>query len=148
MPIDVNTSGVKLQLVIKSFNARQSTKDITPKASSHYTCMGINRVNNIEDGHYNQSKKSRTRLVKVSSISNNRARQSDPRLACLMFHQIAQMYRYIREKESEEATELILNLRAKLNSNNTKLSSPITPKISIQQPTMPLDPKTVPKDLK
>ena len=65
-----------------------------------------------------------------------------------MFHKIAQMYRNLRKQESEEATELILNLCANLNSKNTSSSSPITPKISIQQPTMPLDPKTVPKDLK
>ena len=84
----------------------------------------------------------------MSSISNNRARQSDPRLAWLMFHKIAQMYRDIREQESEEATELILNICANLKSNNTTLSSPRTPKISIQQPKMPLDPKTVPKYLK
>ena len=58
------------------------------------------------------------------------------------------MCRDIREQESEEAAELILNIRANLNSNNTSISSPITPKISIQQPTMPLDPKTLPEDLK
>ena len=58
------------------------------------------------------------------------------------------MYRDIREQESEETIELILNLRANLTSKNTSSSSPITPKISIQQPTIPLDPKTVPKDLK
>ena len=110
--------------------------------------MVIKRANNIEDGHDKQRKKSKTGLVKVSSISNNRARQSDPRLAWLMFHNISQMYRDIMEQESEEAKELILNLRANLNSNNTTSSSLITPKISIQQPTMPLDPKTVPKDLK
>ena len=86
--------------------------------------------------------------MKVSIISNNRARQSDPRLAWLMFHKIAHMYRDIRKQESEETTELILNLCVNLNSNNTSFSSPITPKILIQQPTMILDPKTVPKDLK
>ena len=37
LPIDVNTLGVELQLVVKAFNAVQSTKDITPKASSQYT---------------------------------------------------------------------------------------------------------------
>ena len=37
LPIDVNTVGVELQLVIKAVNARQSTKEITPKASSKYT---------------------------------------------------------------------------------------------------------------
>ena len=84
----------------------------------------------------------------MSSIRKNIVRQSDPRLAWLMFDNIAQMYIDIREQESEEATELILNLCANINSNNSSLSSPITPNISIQQPTMPLDPKTVPKDLK
>ena len=65
-----------------------------------------------------------------------------------MFHKIAQMYRDIRQQESEEATELILNLRDKFNSNNTTFSSPRTPNVLIEQPTMPLDPKSVPEDLK
>ena len=96
--IDDNTLGGRLQLVIRAMNAQQSTKVITPKASSQYTRLVIKRVNNIGDGHDNQSKKSRTGLLKVSSISNNRSRQSDPRLACLIFHKIAQMYRDIREQ--------------------------------------------------
>ena len=104
LPIDVNTLGVEMELFIKSINALQSTKDITPKALSQYTRSFIKRVNNIEDGQNNQRKKSRTGLVKVSIISNNRTRQSDPRLAWLMFHKISQMYRDIREQESEEAT--------------------------------------------
>ena len=84
----------------------------------------------------------------MPSIINNRSRQSDPRLAWAVFHKIAHMYRDIREQESEEATELIINLRDKFNSNNTTFSSPRTPNISIEQPKMPLDPKTVPKDIK
>ena len=91
---------------------------------------------------------SRTELVKLSIISKNRVKQSDPRLVWMMFLKIAHMYRYIREQENEEATALILNLRANLNSNKTSFSSPITPKISIQQPTMPLDPKKYPKTSK
>ena len=58
------------------------------------------------------------------------------------------MYRDIKEQESEKSTEPILNLCTNLNSNNISSSSPITLKISIQQPTMPLDPKNVPEDLK
>ena len=77
--------------------------------------------------------------MKVSSISNNRSRQSDPKLAWMMFHKIAQIYRNIREQESEEATEIVLNFRANLNSNHTSFSSPITPRISIQQLTMTLE---------
>ena len=53
LPIDVNTLGSELQLVIRAVNARQSTKVITPKASSQYTRLVIKRVNNREDGYYN-----------------------------------------------------------------------------------------------
>ena len=65
-----------------------------------------------------------------------------------MFHKIAQMYRDIRQQESEEATGLILNLRDEFKTNYTTVSSPRKPNLSIEQPTMPLDPKTVPEDLK
>ena len=78
----------------------------------------IKQVNNLEDRHDKQRKNSGTGSVKVSSISNNRARQSNPRLAWLVFRKIAQMYRDIREQEIEEATELIINLHANLNSIN------------------------------
>ena len=132
MIIDVNTLRGELQLVIRAVDARQSTKINTPKASSQYTRLVIKRVNNHECGHDNQRNERITGLVKVSSIRNTRSRQSDPRLAWLMFHKIDQMYRDIMEQESEEATELILNICANLNSNNTSSSSPITPKISIQ----------------
>ena len=71
--IDVNTLGGELQFVIKAFNSQQSNKVITPKASSKYIRSIVKEVNNIEDCHDDQSKKSRTGLVKVSSISNNRA---------------------------------------------------------------------------
>ena len=60
LPIDVNTLGVELQLVIKAVNTRQSTKYITPKASSQYTRSVIKGVKNLEDGHDKQNKKSRT----------------------------------------------------------------------------------------
>ena len=83
-------------MVIGVVNARQSTKVITPHASSQYTRSVIKQINKREDGRDNQRKKIRTGLVKVSSISNIRSRQSDPRLAWLMFHKIAQMYRDIR----------------------------------------------------
>ena len=122
LPIYVNTLGIELKLVIKAVNSRQSTKEITPKTSSKYTRLLFNRVKKTEDGHDKQRKEIRTGLVNVSIISNNRARRSDPRLAWLMFHKIAKMYRYIREQENEEATKLILNLRSNLNSNNTSSS--------------------------
>ena len=98
LPIDVNTLGAELNFFIKSVNARKSTKDITANSLSKCTGSVIKRVNCIKDGNYSQQNKSRTGSVKVSSIRNNIERQSDPRLAWLMFHKIVKMYRYIREK--------------------------------------------------
>ena len=69
-----------------------------------------------------QRKKSKTVLVKVSIIQDSRARQSYTSIAWMMFHKIAHMYRYIRKQESEEATLLIIHLRANLNTNDTPLS--------------------------
>ena len=60
LPIDVRTLGAELQVVIGALNAQQSTKVITPHASSQYTRSVIKRVNKREDGHDNQRKKSRT----------------------------------------------------------------------------------------
>ena len=74
LPIYVNTLGVEHQLVIRAVSSQQSTKDITPKASSQYTRSVIKRVKNLEDGHENQREKSIKGLVKVSIISNNRER--------------------------------------------------------------------------
>ena len=72
LPIDFNIVGAKLKFVIKAVNSQQSTKDITANSSSNYTYLVIKQVNRIEDGHDTQSKKIRTGLVKVSSISNYR----------------------------------------------------------------------------
>ena len=80
MPINVNTLASELQLVIKAVNVRQSTKDITANSSCKYTRSVIKQVICKEYGHNTQKKKSKTGLVKVSSVSNNRARQSDPSL--------------------------------------------------------------------
>ena len=100
--IDVNTLGAELKCFIKSVNARKPTKYITSNSSYSYICSLFKRVNRKEDGYETQRKNIGTVLVKLSSIRNNRARQSDPSLAWLMFHQIAQIYRDIRKQESEE----------------------------------------------
>ena len=47
----------------------------------------------------------------------------------------------------EEAV-FLLNLRDEFKINNTTVSSPRTPNLSIKQLTMPPDPKSVPEDLK
>ena len=45
IPIDVNTLGAEMQLVIKTVNAQQSTNIITANLSSNYTHSVINQVN-------------------------------------------------------------------------------------------------------
>ena len=65
VPIDVNTLGFELQFVIKSVNAKQSTKETTPKSSSKYTLSVINQVNGTKEGHVNKRKNIITGLVKV-----------------------------------------------------------------------------------
>ena len=51
LPIDVNTLGAKMKFVIKGVDAQQSTKKITPKLSSEYTCSVIKQINGTEDGY-------------------------------------------------------------------------------------------------
>ena len=45
LPIDINTLGAELQLVIKAVNVQQSTKYITANSSSKYTRSIIKKVN-------------------------------------------------------------------------------------------------------
>ena len=104
MSIGVNTLASKMQLIIKEFDARKLTKDITDNSSCKYSRSIIKQVHQKEDGHDTQRDNSRTVLVNMSSIGNNRAKQSYTRLAWLMFHKISQMYRDIRDQEREEAT--------------------------------------------
>ena len=46
-----------------------------------------------------KTKTSHTGLVKVSILSNNRATQSDPRLAWIVFNEIDAMYRDLKQQE-------------------------------------------------
>ena len=51
-----------------------------------------------EGGHDTQNNNSKLLFVGVLIIRNNRVRHSDQRLSCIMFHNIAQMYRDIRKQ--------------------------------------------------
>ena len=56
-------------------------------------------------------KKSRaTGEVKVQGLSNKRAKQNDPRLAWMMFHNVMKMHRHINRKEAENAASIIANI--------------------------------------
>ena len=86
----------------------------------------------------------RTWLIKVSSLSNNRAKESDTRLAWIVFHNIARIYRYIAKQETVQASLLTQGLHVNFESTKAAGTSPATPILSIPlQPTMPLYPTKV-----
>ena len=97
-------------------------------------------------------KKSRTGFIKVSSLSNNRDNQSDPRLDRMMSRNINHMYRDITKQETEKSSILIQVLHVNLDSNKATGTSPATHNVSMTlQPTMyiyPITATTVPEDLK
>ena len=70
----------------------------------------IKRVNKKEYEHEDKKNKSRTGLVKVLSLRNTRASQNDPRLACIMFHKIAAIYRDLKHQNTLQALLAIQNL--------------------------------------
>ena len=47
--------------------------------------------------------------VKVGGLSNKRAKQSDPRLGWIMFHNICKMYRDVKEATTKYYDELLVN---------------------------------------
>ena len=92
LPINTFSISYELQFVLASVKARPTCKKITYSAAAKYCPVVVKQVNVSGEAHDNQRKKSRTRLIKVSSLSHNRAKQSDTRLAWIMFHNLAHMY--------------------------------------------------------
>jgi hypothetical protein len=66
----------------------------------------IRRVNQTEDNALGQKKQTSNGQIKVAALSNKRAKQSDPRLAWVMFHKIATMYRDMKNQEHRSFMEL------------------------------------------
>ena len=87
--------GNKLNSVLESLGHRD--RDIKPKTKVAYACAVIRRVNQIEDEHIGQQKRSSTGEIKVRGLSHKRTKQSDPRLQWIMFHKMCIMYRCVRE---------------------------------------------------
>ena len=112
----------------------------------------MKRVNFSEETHDNQRKKVRKGLIKISSISNDRAKQSDTVIAWIMFHKIYHMYRDITKQEMLQALIIIQGLHVNLESTKDTGMSPETPILYMPlKPIMNLDSTlatTVLEDLK
>ena len=61
----------------------------------------MRRVNAVEPEPESKKRKSATGEVKVSGLSHKRAKQSDPRLAWLMFAKICNMCRDVKRSEEK-----------------------------------------------
>ena len=97
-------------------------------------------MNKTEDEHEDQKFRGRTSLVKVSSLSNTRASQCDHRIACIVFHKIAAMYRDLKRQETFQSSLAIQNLKSPASFFIPHLYQPI-------QSSLPVKLQVVPPDL-
>ena len=97
----------QLQHVVKASKGRCGDNDINKMSPLKYCCEAIKHVDERESEHKIQTRESHTGLVKVSILVNNHTNQSDPRLACIMFHKI---YTNVQEPETPRyPTSIICN---------------------------------------
>ena len=92
LPINTVAISYELQFVLASVKARPTCKKITYSDAAKYCPVVVKQVNVSGKAHDNQRKKSRTGLIKVSSLSHNRSKKSDTRLSWIMFRNLAHMY--------------------------------------------------------
>ena len=59
-----------------------------------------------------KTKTSCSGLVKVSSLSNTKSSQSNLRLDCIMFHNIAAKFRYLKPQETLHSSLAVQNLKS------------------------------------
>ena len=90
----------------------------------------IKQANKTEDEHEDQKIRNCTGFVKVSRLINTKSSQSDPRLACIMLHVIASIYRELKHQET---------LQTSITIKNFKSPAYFSPP-QIYQPTEPISP--------
>ena len=90
----------QLNSLLKSIDEVSENKihhDVKPTSKLQYTRRILKKVIAREPNpDSNKTKRSRTGEVKVGGLSNQRAKQSDPRLSWYMFHSICRMYRDVK----------------------------------------------------
>ena len=131
--------------------ARPICKKIAHNSAANYFRAILKQVNVSEETHDKQMNKTRTGLIKFSSLIHNRDKQSYPRLSLIVFQNIAHIFRYITKQCNLQASLLIQGLHVNYRSTKSAGASPATPILSMPlKPTMTLDSKkvtTVPEDL-
>ena len=80
-----------------------------------YARRVIRRVNAREPNAPNQLKSSQNGEVKVAGLSNQRAKQCDPRLCWFMFHAICDLYRHVKEETESYYDKMLVSTGHKDN---------------------------------
>ena len=108
-----------LNKLIKELSQQGGNKrmryDIKPKSKMAYARRVIRRVNAQEPNAPNQLKSSRNGEVKVAGLSNQRAKQCDPRLSWYMFHAICNLYRHVKEETESYYDKMLVSTGQKEN---------------------------------
>ena len=72
LPVETATISAELQYVVASVKSRPTCKKITHNAAAKYYHTVMKQVNVSKEAHDKQRKNTRTVLIKVSILSNNR----------------------------------------------------------------------------
>ena len=89
--MDTTTISDELQQVLHGVGRQDANKTITPPSTIRYSHRVIARVNKEYKNVEGQKRKTTTRTIKVSGLSQKRAKQCDLRLAWEIFHKIYHM---------------------------------------------------------
>jgi hypothetical protein len=114
-PVARKRLGETIHHMIKAVDkrAKGSTKAASKVAYARRVIRAVNQREPCAEG---QTKFSRTGEIKVGGLSNRRAKQSDPRLAWVMFHRICEMFRNGKKKQQAYFDKLSRNFAASLET--------------------------------
>ena len=98
LPFECHGVEMQFQNFVKAVKYRCGNCNILHKYSMRYLREVIKRVNKNKDEHKYQKIITHTGLVKLLSLRNAGSSQIDTRLAWIMFHNIASMYRDLKNQ--------------------------------------------------
>jgi hypothetical protein len=116
-PVQRKTIAAQLNTILESMPDNPRTRiagGAKRKSQLNYAREVIRRVNAREPEMEGQTKKSLTGEIRVAGLSNSRAKQSDPRLAWVMFHSICKMFREGKERMDCYLARSLLGIRARI----------------------------------
>ena len=110
-----------------------------------YAKRVLKRVNELEPAMENQQKRNKTGKMKVAGLSFKRAKQRDPRLAWIMFHNIFKMCRDVIKDERKHCEAIANQTGLVLLSTVVEQLNKATPTRTVPVPLqVPVPPPQVP----